>query len=328
MKYSMILQRALQITWRHRALWVFGLLGAFSRSLYDAQQIRTILQQLSEFAYPPGVLDSTLSRSGLLGVVGLCGWLLVGFLLAIWLGTLMWGAIITMVDEVEQTGTTTLAHGYRAGTACWWRVFGLQLLIGIAVLIVLLPALAGLLLSAPSSPYEYADSRPGLTLPCCCGLSMLPVGLLLAIGLGLLESLAIPKCVLEERGATDSLGMGWQMLRANAGRVIVFSLLLLLVTLPITVPMIGLASGGDLLVEPVARLIREATASSTLTALGILAIHLVLGIIDILLTGILSTFGITVWTLVYRELSTREQAAASTGSAIPPVMPQPPLLPS
>jgi hypothetical protein len=337
MDHIKILSRAWTITWRNKALWLFGFLlvlagGAGARGNANPGAGGSGYQ----------FNGSDIPRIG--GAVPNIDWgvVLTIFLIAIAVAVLLAvimvilryvveTSLIAGVDEIESTeAALTVRRGFRLG----WsrgalRLFLIDLIIGLPLVVVFIV----LFLLAASPFLLWAVQAPGYihALATVIGIGLvLLVGLLL-IAVAIFISLIMPyiqRCaVLGKQGVLDSIRQGFQLVRASfldtglmylllAGIRFVWGLLMI----PVAILIVGLATLIGLFVGGVPGLLTFALAHSEIAAAVVGAplflIVFVLGIL--LLTAVAGVFEVYVssaWTLTYREVVARRQAA-------PPALPQ------
>lgn len=297
MDIGAVLSRAWQIVWKHKVLWIFGILsscggnfngGASSNySVSERQQLPPQVQQFFDrFAEMPEWQIALLVGIAILVIL-----LLV--ILAIFLGTIGRIGLIRGTQQVEQ-GADRLAFGelFRDSLPFFWRVFGLNLLYGIAAFIVFLILLVPFIL--------FAIATLGVGLLC-----ILPL-ICILIPLAWLAQVVITQAsiamVVEDVGIWAGLQRGWDVFRANFGTMIVMALILLLgvgliggiiITLPLVllvVPaIIGVAAGTE-------QALRGGLLTAALCFVAYLPVLLVLG-------GILRAYIDSAWTLTYMRLT-------------------------
>jgi hypothetical protein len=299
MDYAGILKRAWQVTWRHKALWLFGFLLALFGGGGDAGA-----GQGAQYSYGGGGRLPTRVDLAVIGFIAV-GALLFA-LTGIVLRYVSEGALIGMVNEAEGTGETTVHNGWRIGWARFLRLLGIDLALGIPATIV------GIIASALGlSPLMLLFARrEGLTILAVVltvGLMLGVIALLILLGtiLSVVMAIAHRQSVLEGRGVMDSIRSSFALLRRNLRQVGVIWLILVLIgmvfaaiAVPVGVLLFGLA---------------EAPAAALYAATESIAASLVVGlllaipgvVILSLLGGIYETFQSAVWTIAYRELQLR-----------------------
>jgi hypothetical protein len=297
-----VLSRAWQIIWKNKILWIFGILASCggnanggvssNYSMSDRQEIPP--QMLPFFERFEQLTDAQIAL--LVGAVILVVLLLI--VLSIFLGTIGRIGLIRGTQQAEQ-GAERLAFGelFRDSLPFFWRVFGLNLLFGIAAFILFLILLVPFILLAVATL--------GLGLLC-----IIPV-ICILVPLTWLAQLVISQAsiamVVEDVGIRDGLQRGWDVFRTNLGTFIVMALILLLgvgfiggmiIALPLVIvvvpALIGAAAGTD-----------QALSGGLLTAaLCFLAYLPVL----LVLSGILRAYIESAWTLTYMRLTNKPVA--------------------
>jgi hypothetical protein len=297
-----VLSRAWQIIWRHKVLWIFGILascggntngGASSNySVSDRQelppQLRPFFDRFAELT------DAQIAL--LVGAVILVVLLLI--VLSIFLGTIGRIGLIRGTQQVEQ-GADRLAFGelFRDSLPYFWRVFGLNLLFGIAAFVLVLILLVPFILLSVVTL--------GVGALCIIPLICILVPLFWLAQVVITQaSIAM---VVEDVGIGDGLQRGWDVSRANLGTIIVMALILLLgvgfiggiiITLPLVIvvvpAIIGAAAGTD-------QSLSGGLITAGLCFLAYLPILLVLG-------GILRGYIESAWTLTYMRLTNKPVA--------------------
>ncbi|MGQ9683221.1 MAG: DUF7544 domain-containing protein [Anaerolineae bacterium] len=341
MNYTSILRRSIQITWRHRALWLFGFLLALfggsgggsggggggdggSGQVARLFQYRLGRDDLSRFR-----LD--LPSFGPSATVILAGVVLVIILLVvatIIVRNLSKGALIAMVDEVEETGNTRVSTGFRRGWRHWLRLFAISLVVFVPLVVAALILLAGaasplLLAIVGAGNGAGAAGKALLAIAAVLTVGLFLVWLLLVIvasvAADLLQQFAYRRCVLGGDGVFAAIRHGYHMIRRNlrdAGLtwLILFGVQLVAGIVLIPVVLIGLALvAGPAVAAGVA-------SQSWVVALLLAAPLFLLFIVAIsFLSGLLIVFTSTVWTLTYREVLAREQTESEPNAAAPSI---------
>jgi hypothetical protein len=299
MDYTNILRRAWQITWKHKALWLFGfLLSLFSGGggTGSSQGVQRTF----------GAGDRLTMPSIFVIVVLALFFVLFFVVLGIVVRYLSLGALIGMVREAEKTGETSVGSGWRMGWSRFLPLFGIDLVVGIPAAIVSMVLIGiGLspLLLLLAEQEAVAIGAIGLTV----FLMLLVIGFLIVMGLVLsvLGELARRQCVMEETGVFDSIRAGYRIGRENLRHVAIIWVMLFGVSLAYGITMAALAIIGiGVAVVPAAALlaITETVGASLLVGL-LLAIPGIL--ILSVLGGVYEVFRSAVWTLFYSELETQ-----------------------
>jgi hypothetical protein len=220
MDYGGILKRTWEITWRNKALWILGILascngggrggaggGNFSGGNFRGQGLGDAGQAFEQFA----------DNETFWVVVAIAAIVLLGLsLLFLALGVIGQGGLIAAFHKADQGVTLSLAEAFRYGVERFWRMLGLQIIVGLVFLvlflILLLPILAATVLTL------------GVALICLLPLLclLIPLGLTVPIFLQFAQ-MAI---VVEGRGIMDSIRRAWEVIRGNVGPVLVMGLIL------------------------------------------------------------------------------------------------------
>jgi len=294
MDYIKILKRAWEITWRHKALWLFGfLLALFGAGGGGGHGMR--------FATGPG---DRVGPAFVLTIVFVILFLaLVWIVVGIILSTLSHGALIGMVHEIEETGNTNVRSGWRIGWSRFLLLFVIDLVIGIPAAIV-----AFILIALGLSPLLLLFAQRSVLTVLAIALTvlfmLLVIGLLIIMGvvLSLLRKLAYRQCVLERKGVLDSIRDGYLMGRQNLRHVGVVWLLLFgidlligIVAVPLFFTVFAAAATPGILTY----LVSEAWAPTLLVSAPLIVLAILL---MTLLAGVYQVFRSAVWTLTYLQL--------------------------
>ena len=310
MDIGYVLTRAWQIIWKHKVLWIFGILAGCANSGNGggsgsggrtgdgggSGQVPPLFQPIVEFF-------ENLTDVQIAIIVGV-GFLiaLVLIVLAVFLGTIGRVGLIRGTQQAEG-GAASLVFGelFSGSMPYFWRVFGLGLLVGLLALLVggsiAIMAILGTVATL------------GLGLICLIPLICILVPVFWFISV-IVEQASIA-IVLEDLGVMDGLRRGWEVVRANLGTMIVMALILTLgvggiggfiIALPIVLialpAIIGTAVG-------------QMPTDQTLPAGWILAGVCFIAYLPvlILLNGILRSYIETAWTLTFMKLTGKPSAA-------------------
>jgi len=291
-----VLSRAWQIIWKHKVLWIFGILvGCSSGGGGGSSNFRTSYRQQAPEQFQPLMrFFENLSEAQIALIVGaIFLTVLVLAILAIFLSTIGRIGLIRGTQQVEG-GALSLAFGelFRGSMPYFWRVFGLNLLVGLVSLAVLLPLT---LLAVLGTVVTF-----GLGALCFIPLICLLIPLLWFVSV-LVEQASIA-IVLENLGILDGLRRGWEVVRNNLGTILLMALILIL----------GIGGiGGFIIALPVAIIVIPAiigAMAGTERALGggllIAGLCLVAYLpFWLILSGILRAYIESAWTLTYMRLS-------------------------
>jgi hypothetical protein len=305
-----ILRRAWEITWRHRALWLFGFLASLGtvsvRLGTSSSRWESVTREL-----PPEIQHRI---SAFLGspylAVAIVVLVLAGIALSAGLtllGALARAALVDQVRTVEDVGVATLRSGWEAGRRHLWTVFGIRLLLGLPIIVATvtgaLPVVGMALLVA-------GQDRPAVLVPdvfamefalLACLLPAICLAVLLSVPLSVLQRLAVRACVLEERGVRESIRSAWSMSREHLGSLALVWLILLCVG-------VGVAMVVFLpLVLVMVALMAISLLAALFSPLAFVGLVLVIGfsawLLGAAINSVVETFSSAVWTLAYRELT-------------------------
>lgn len=224
MDFGEVLSRAWEIIWKHKILWIFGIMAGCAGGGSGGGNTGYQFSSGDFNGGPPNQFFErtfgSLSEGQIALIIGAIFLVvLVIIVLAILLGTIGRIGLIRGTLQAE-AGSESLSFGelFRGSLPYFWRVFGLSLLVGVLVLVV------GLVIAALS--FGLVAVTLGIALIC-----LIPLFCLLAIAVWLVQvvveqaSIAI---VTEDLGVLDGLQVGWDVFRENLGTMIVMALILYL----------------------------------------------------------------------------------------------------
>ncbi len=340
MDYGRIIKRSLEITWRNKVLWIFGIAATLfgaggggggsgaGNNLFQYSFNKQDMEHWQSPSFgpwgqfrPPDVNWETVGAI-ILGLVFLL--LAVALVMAI-LGIIVrytsFGAMIGMVAEVEETERTRFKSGLKTGWSRFLRLFAMDLLIGIGILIIigvliLIGIVAGLLVTGVIAFLSESGRSPALGIILGVGLGMgaliLFVLILVAVSAitTLVREYAFRDCVLNKKGVFESLGTGFRMLRQRMRESLLMWLLMVGINLALGIVLVPFTLLGVVAMVGPAFAIWGITESAPAAILSAIPFALVFILVSIVLGGVYLTFQSTVWTLTFRELRSRELAPA------------------
>jgi len=309
MDYGRILKRAWNVTWRYRILWLFGLfVGGMSSG--GGSSYQTSPQDLERF--DPGSITAGLEQLQQyiwLIVLGVTAAVVVG--LALWIiSVAARGGLIHLVNEAEEGRAVRAADGWSVGFRNWWRIFAIDLVLYLPLLIV-----AAIVFGVAFAPLIIAlvnegDPTAGI-LSMCGGVAFaLLIIWLLSFVIGLLEVMATRHAVLGFEPAMHSISLAWSDVRTRFKDLFVMWLLTLAV---------GLAYGFA--VGIVAAVFGVAMGLSVMSGLWVLGgvVGFVMFLILLIPGAIYGTFSSALWTVFYRQMTGMDPGELVV--AQPPVAP-------
>jgi len=327
MDHFRVLKRAFEITWRYRALWVFGILVALTASRGGGNGGQPLFRGNGDFPSLSGELAIPEIPPQVVGMwvalgLGLVCMAIFMSILGVVVRYVATTALIRMVDDHEGTGEKRgVRWGIRQGwSRAAWRLFLIDLLIGlpvaVAFILLFLLALAPLLLWATGA--EVAGIIGTLV---TVVMVLFLILLLIVVGtiLSLLTHFFRRACALEGMGVLEAIRGGYGVVRRHLKDVGVMWLIMfglgiawLFVVIPIMIALVflGLAVGGlpALLVGGIASLAFGGAVPWILaTLVGLPIFIMAIAIPGLFLGGLVEVFRSSVWTLTYRDLRGLEQ---------------------
>ena len=297
MDFGYVLKRALKIIWKFKVLWIFGILAScgqssgsggsniqYTFSSEDANafpQIENFFNQLD-----PAVI-AFLIALGILAILAL-------IILAILLGTIGRVGLIRGTMKAEQDAERlTFGELWRDGLVYFWRVFGLNLLIGVFIFLVILALfIPGIVLTGLTF---------GLFALCLIPMTCLLIPVMWAVYV-VIEQANIA-LVVENLSIMKAISRGWEVARHNIGTMILMSLILMLGVGLIGGAVIGL----PLLIVGAPAFAGFVSGTADAIRNGMLVSGVLFFIylpILLLLSGILRAYTTSAWTLTYIRLTT------------------------
>jgi hypothetical protein len=296
MDFGYVLKRAWEIIWKFKVLWIFGILascgqasrlsGGNSGYRFSSQDSNVTSQIERFFAQLNPAIITLLIVLAIIVVLAL-------IVITVLLGTVGRVGLIRGTVKAEQ-GAERLTFGelWREGLVYFWRVFGLNLLIGVIIfLAVVVLSIIGVVLTIGTL---------GIFALCLLPLICLIVPVMWAVSV--IVEQANVALVVENLSITEAIKRGWQVVLDNIGNMIVMSLILILgvsliggaiIGLPFLIVVAPAAAGW---VSGTSEAIRNGLIASGLLFIVYLPVLL-------LLSGILRAYTSSAWTLTYLRLT-------------------------
>lgn len=321
MNYGEILGKSWKTVWKHKVLWIFGLLASCSRGGGGGGGGQGINYQFSGREFPGGAPFGNLPPGLERFLNDLGRWfssetawiivaLLVLFFLALWLVLFVLGIFgrIGLVRGAWRAdeGVEKLSFGelWRESLPYFWRVVLLMLLffaITLAIALVLIgPAILISVLTLGLGIFC-------LLIPLIC--LLIPVFWALSVWL----EQAIVAVVGENLGVIEGVKRGWEVIRNNLAQMLVMSLILL-----IGAAVIGFLIGLPILLVMVPLILSLFAQDQGVFwyGLGFSAVLFLLYLpLAIALNAVLQAYLGTAWTLTFRRLTGRGPATAGEPEA-------------
>lgn len=318
MRHLELLKQSFRITWRYRALWIFGFLLALCSGGGGSGgggnfNFRGGMNERDFKNFGPLPDLPKIDPSLIIGVViaFICLILLL-VLLGIVVRAVTRTALISMVYQVQETRAITVRDGWRFGwSGRAWRVFLVGLLIGIPLSILslglILLALSPLLLILVN-PQDTALIVITIILTILALLFVILILIAVSAVIMPLQELAWRQTTLAQHGVIDSVAQTFGLIKRRFKDVAILWLLMLgvglgwgilslLVVLPTSLIAAALLGG-------IPGVLTYLLSGSWIAALiiggplGLLALILVASLAQ----GLYLTYQSTVWTLTYLEL--------------------------
>jgi hypothetical protein len=310
--YGEVLTRAWQITWKHKILWVFGILascgrgggggnGGGSNSGYDVSS-----GQSPDF--PPQVLRwfQTIEENLTTILVVMVAVICIIWIVTIFLSTI--GKIGLIRGTVQADGgAEKLIFGelFSGSMPYFWRMFGLSLILSLPVFIIAIAiavVVAGGLVASGGEENALFAMMGMIPVLIGCICLLIPVMFVL----GMVFRQAENAVVLEELSVMPAIARGWEVFKKNLVTIIVMAIILAVIGfvagLVIAVPII-------LIVVPAALAFALGDGQST-TPLILMAVCFCLFIpVAWLVQGIITAYSESAWTLTYLHLTKPQDAA-------------------
>jgi hypothetical protein len=298
--FGRILTRSWQIIWKHKILWIFGILagcangnggsnggGNNNGSSYDQNgnpqpfsdgQIEPLRRQFEDFF-----------QQYMLIIIAVCILIVILSFAFYALGMMGRIGILKGVYKVEN-GAEALVFGelWSESLPFFWRIFGLNFLVGLAFAIIIIPLVVVGIVTA------------GIGFVCLIPILciLIPVGWVVAI---ILEQ-AQAAIVLEDLNMMDGFRRGWEIAKSDIGGMIVMALILmiggavigLIIAMPVIVAVLPLIFSAPSLADATTI---PATVWITIACCAIYFPVL------LLLSGILTAYTKTAWALTFMQLA-------------------------
>ena len=300
--FGEVLTRAWEIVWKHRVLWIFGILASCGRGGGGSGGGSGGGNGGGSGTgpdLPPQVLQwfQWIEENMVMFFVLLCVVIVLIVLITMAISTIGKIGLIRGTAQADG-GAQSLIFGqlFSEGTPYFGRVFGLSLLLilppFVLAMVVAVMVVSGLA-ARGGDPTTLAGTVP---LAICCVCLFIPVMFVLSM----IFQQAERAVVLEDMGLMPALSRGWEVFKANLGPIIVMAIILgilgLVVGLVIALPVF-------IIVFPAAFAYAIGNAqNSTPLIFGAVCFCLYLPIL-LLLNGILVAYTESSWTLTYMRLT-------------------------
>jgi hypothetical protein len=312
MEFGEVLSRAWQIIWKHKVLWIFGILAGCGTATGGAGS-NSGLRYSRQGELPPAV--SQWFQSGNQGLI----WAIIAIIILVVILLVIISLVLGTIGRVGLIRGTQLGDQnaerlvfselLNESLHYFWRVLGLNLLVGILQAIIIgILVLAYIVAGIATLGVGFICLLPFVCL-------LVPLGWFIQV---ILEQ-ANAALVVENTGIMDAIERGWMVVKTHLGPIILMALILILG--------VGLI-GGSIIALPFGAILAPILGGLAIggrTAIGggiVLALLCLVAYFPILLilSGILRAYSSTAWTLTYLRLT--RPVARPVGPS--PVVPMPP----
>jgi hypothetical protein len=319
-----ILKRAFSITWRYRALWIFGFLLALCGGGGSGGGGNFNFPgggSGGDFGDGPG-MPSIDTNTIIAIVVGIFCLILLLIGISVLVQVVTRTALIGMVRQITETEAVTIRDGWRFG---WsrraWRLFLVGVIIGVPWAVIsiglILVALAPLLLLLTENT---ALTVIGVIITVVAFLFVLFILIVVGAGVVLFLDLARQQVVLADLGLIASLGETVGLIKSNLKDVAILWILMLGVGIGWAIVSIFVVLVAFLVAAIVGGipallvyLITESVIGAAIAG-GPLAL-LIIMVISAAAGGFYLIFRSAVWTLAYLEFSSKKASAPKNGDS-------------
>jgi hypothetical protein len=296
-----VLTRAWNIIWKHKILWVFGIFAVFARGSGGGGNNSGYDMGSGDSPFPTDQLERNFAQFGqfleqnwwIFIVVGVAI-ILLSFLFYA-LGIMGRIGLIQGVFKVEKGAETlTFAELWSESMPYFWRIFGLNFLIGLAIFLLIIPLVLFGVITA------------GVGFLCIVPLIciLVPISWVIMV----IVEQAQPAIIAENLGMWDGFKRGWQIVKNNGVNFFLLALILFIgggiigfvIALPIILAVVPIIIGMNAL---------DQTLTPVYIALACCAVYLP---VLYLLNGILAAYIQSVWTLTYLRLTTTNPSEDAT----------------
>jgi len=296
--FGKVLSRSWQIVWKHKVLWIFGILASCARGNGGGNSGGSgdsgyQTGPNGDPSLPGGQVEQAMEQFGQFINENL--WIIIVAVVFIFLLSFIFYALGMMGRIGLIKGTFKVENGAEAlsfgelwseSMPYFWRVFGLNFLIGLAVLVLIVPFALFAVLTA------------GVGLICLIPLLcvLIPLSWVLLV----IVEQAQAGIVLEDLDMFGGFRRGWEIVKSNPGPIIVMALILgiggaivgVIVSLPVIIAVLPLIIGYGMGTS------QESTTPIIIAAACCLLYFPVL----LFLNGVLTAYIQSAWTLTFLQL--------------------------
>jgi hypothetical protein len=308
MDFGEVLSRSWKIIWKHKVLWIFGILSGCAGGSGNANfNYRQPASPETQRWFEQTFGQFTESQWITLAVIFVIAILLL-VIIALFLGTVGRIGLVRGASQADQNIESSLRFGelFKGSLPYFWRVFLLDLLFGLAIL-VLIMALLAIGIAAAALTF-------GLGLFCIIPVICLLIPIFIFIGMVLQQArIAI---VTENLGIIAGWRRGWQVVTSQFGTIVLMWLILdvgigFIGSMILAAPIIVIAFTA------MAPYFFEQGAGSNIGLLAFLICFVAYLPVLIVASGIMQSYIQAGWTLTFRRLTGRLAETLPSVSELP-----------
>jgi hypothetical protein len=289
--FGEVLTRAWQIIWKHKVLWIFGILASFARGSGSGSgggggNSGYQMNGSGNGPFSGGQIERVMNQFG--NFIQNHWWIIIAIILGLFLVSFifymlgMMGRIgLIKGAALADKGAEHLAFGelWSESMPFFWRIFGINFLFGLAFLVILIPLVL------------FGFVTMGIGFLCI----IVPLSWVVMV----IVEQAQNAIVLEDLSMLDGFKRGWEIVKVNAVPMIIMVLIL-----GIGSAVLGLIVALPLIIALIPIFIGMVTSQQSLTpfyiALACCAVYMP---VLIFFNGVLTAYIQTAWTLTYLRLS-------------------------
>ncbi|GJQ51234.1 MAG: hypothetical protein HKUEN02_00810 [Anaerolineaceae bacterium] len=306
------LTRAWQIVWKHKVLWVFGILASCGRSGGSFNSNFSSGGGNGGGGQPPEIppqmmrwfqtIEQNLTTIAVVVLAVVC----ILWFITIFLSSIGKIGLIRGTAQAEG-GAASLVFGelFSGSVPYFWRMFGLSLILSLPVFIIAM-AIAVVVVGGIAASGGNETAIVGIVgmMPIMIGCLCLLVPVMFV--LGMIFRQAENAIVLEEMNVLPAITRGWEVFKTNLGPIILMAIILavigfvagIIIVIPLFVIVIPAAfafavSGGS--------------SNSSLILISVCACIFIP--VALVLQGIITAYTESAWTLTYMRLTKPQDAA-------------------
>ncbi|GAB4280715.1 MAG: hypothetical protein Kow0080_33830 [Candidatus Promineifilaceae bacterium] len=323
MDYGELVSRGWRITWNNKFLWVLGFLAALGSASGNFNSGNNISQRMNS----GGISPDLIAVIGAVGAVFACIIFIVAIVFTL-VSLVARGGLIDAVARIDDGETVTLGEAFAAGTAKIWSLLGMGVLlylpyfvlimVGVSMVIFGVIASAGgvaLFDSVESIRTDAFLGAMGIFFVCFFALMcvLIPVGVFLQF----IHAFAFRGIMLQGLGAVDGIRHGWQILRENAGEILMLAILFFFIGLVYSfATMIVLMPLALVLFVPLFTSTMRGGDVGMFEMLVLVGGGICVGIFGALLNSIITTWRSATFTLAYREFTNKKLGDVVVDTAV------------